>query len=69
MMLRGNPSEVDLRFTSMVGLLHIGMNYLANELGGAAQLGESAEDGLMRSNIARETIVLRPLCRLVNIRK
>jgi len=50
---RGNRSEVDLRFTSMVGLLHFGMNYLANELGGAAQLVESAEDGLMRSIITQ----------------
>src|SRR6218665_3762800 len=35
----------------------------------AAQLVESAEDGLMRSIIAREIHVLRPLCPPVNIRK
>src|SRR6218665_3689741 len=38
------------------------MDYLSDDLGSAAQLVESAEDGLMRSIIAREIHVLRPLC-------
>jgi len=39
------------------------MDYLSDDLGGAVQLVESAEDGLMRSIIAREThVLLRPLC-------
>ena len=45
------------------------MDYLSGDLGSAAQLVESAEDGLMRSIIAREIHVLRPLCPPVNIRK
>ena len=44
------------------------MDYLSDDLGSAAQLVESAEDGLMRSIIAREIHVLRPLCHPVNIR-
>ena len=34
-----------------------------------AQLVENAEDGLIRSIIARETHVLRPHCPSMNIRK
>src|SRR6218665_3684003 len=45
------------------------MDYLSDDLGSAAKLVESAEDGLMRSIIAREIHVLRPLCPPVNIRK
>src|SRR6218665_2844985 len=45
------------------------MDYLSDDLASAAQLVESAEDGLMRSIIAREIHVLRPLCPPVNIRK
>ena len=44
-------------------------DYLWDDLGSAAQLVESAEDGLMRSIIDREIHVLRPLCPPVNIRK
>jgi len=40
------------------------MDYLSVDLGGAAQLVESAEERLMRSIIARETHVLRLLCPL-----
>src|SRR6218665_1618577 len=46
-----------------------GMDYFSDDLGSAAQLTESAKDGLMRSIIAREIHVLRPLCPPVNIRK
>src|SRR6218665_1324762 len=45
------------------------MDYLSDDLASAAQLVESVEDGLMRSIIAREIHVLRPLCPPVNIRK
>ena len=45
------------------------MDYLSDDLGSAAQLLESAEDGLMRSITAREIHVLRLLCPPVNIRK
>jgi len=38
------------------------MDYLTKDLGGAAQMVESAEDGLLRSIKARETRVLRSLC-------
>ena len=37
------------------------MDYLSDDLGRAAQLVESAEDGLMRSIIARETHLLLPI--------
>src|SRR6218665_1304211 len=45
------------------------MHYLSDDLASAAQLVESAEDGLMRSIIAWEIHVLHPLCPPVNIRK
>src|SRR6218665_3633544 len=45
------------------------MDYLSDDLGRAAQLVESAEDGRMRSIIAQEIHVLRPLCPPVNIQK
>jgi len=38
------------------------MGYLSDDLASAAQLVESDEDGLMRTIIAREIHVLRPLC-------
>src|SRR6218665_466885 len=80
-----NRCEADLCFSSVVGLTSAAerdrierflyrmkrMDYLSDDLGSAAQLVESAEDGLMRSIIAREIHVglLRPLCPPVNIRK
>jgi len=45
------------------------MDYLSDDLIGAVQLVVSAEDGLMRSIIARETRVLRSLWPPMNIRK
>jgi len=42
------------------------MDYLSDDLGGAAQLVESAEDELMCSIIAQETHVLHPFCPPMN---
>jgi len=38
---------------------------LSNEFGEAAEMAELAEDGLLRSIIARETHMLRSLCPLL----